>query len=180
MLFQFEDILHIKDMKTGYIILLMLSLLLGGCIQSTPSRIRKRTEPARANTTVTATNQSIRTQTPTVLNSSHIFYIHRPLSERLLEKIDPEILSKYEGSYTNDDLLSQRDQSTVIKLHSGWLVQGKDLPSARVSIKQNPQTGEYLFQGGELEIPTVGVGVIYAKDSASGETQTFLNWQRDF
>jgi hypothetical protein len=114
-----------------------------------------------------------------VFDSNKTFYTHHSFSETLLSMIDPEVLEKYEGSYTTDELREGNDAPPTYKLKSSWLT-GSDAPSVGIHIERNPATGNYEVSGGEIFLPGSGVGMSFDDDRESGESKTFLNWKREF
>lgn len=108
-------------------------------------------------------------------------YVHHSFADRLFGMVHPESLEKYEGSYSTHDLHHQNDnKSKSFGLNSSWVTGNSNLPEAGVHVAQNPVTGKYEVNGGEIFLPDPGVGVSYEKDEESGESKTFLNWKTTF
>lgn len=112
-------------------------------------------------------------------SSNEPYYVQHSFTESLLSAINPESLKKYEGSYSGKELRSGNDDPSVYKLKSSW-VTGSNAPSVGIHIERNPATGQYEVSGGELYLPKSGFGFGYNENRTSGESQTFLNWKREF
>lgn len=114
-------------------------------------------------------------------NTEGIIYEHHSFTDYLFSMINPEALQKYEGSYTAGEFKAQQeDQIPEYSLSSSWVLHNKQLPKAGITVSRNPATGRYEVSGGEVFLQEQGVGVSYEKDETTGETQTFLNFKRDF
>lgn len=106
-------------------------------------------------------------------------YTHHSLGDSLLTMLNPESLKKYEGSYTTDDLKNGDDSSSEIKLKSSWIT-GSSIPAIALLVGQNPASGKYEINGGEVYLPSRGIGLSFEEDQNTGESQTFLNMKRTF
>ena len=102
------------------------------------------------------------------------------LFDRLVGKIDRESLEPYLGSYTWDDLAAGSGESTAYSINSGWIWGGSNTPKAGLTVRKNPQTGEYGLSGGEVFLPGKGIGFSYEKDPEKDETRAFLNLKKEF
>jgi len=103
------------------------------------------------------------------------------LYDQLASKIDREMLEKYEGSYTKEDLTTgEGDGSLAFSLSSAWILNSSNLPSAGLRVRLNPQTKEYEVVGGEFSLPKSGMGVSHERDEQSGENKTYFNFKRSF
>lgn len=103
------------------------------------------------------------------------------LYDKLLSMVDREMLEKYEGSYTKEDLTSSEgDGSLSFSLSSSWLLSSSNLPTAGLRVRLNPQTKEYEVVGGEFYLPKSGFGISHETDQESGERKSFLNMKKTF
>ncbi len=102
------------------------------------------------------------------------------LTDRLFSLIDPEALQSYEGSYTTDDLLSEKSGTPSVTLKSCWFFGNEESPQVAARISRAPLTGAYEVSGGELFLPRSGMGLSVEKDIDSGETRTVFSIKRDF
>ncbi len=108
-------------------------------------------------------------------------YVHHSFMDHLFDLVQPEALEKYEGSYSTHDLLHQNpDKSKSFGLKSSWIVGHSSLPEAGIHVARNPATGKYEVDGGEIFLPTPGIGVSYEMNERTGEKKTFLNWKNTF
>lgn len=127
------------------------------------------------------TNNPLSTAHLPSYRTSQIHYVHRSFSDFLFSMINPEAFQKYEGSYTAGEFEAERDsEAPAFSLSSSWVLHNKKLPKTGIKVAKNPETGNYEVSGGEVFFQEKGVGVSYEKDESTGETKTFLNFQKDF
>ncbi|VGO21698.1 hypothetical protein [Pontiella sulfatireligans] len=100
------------------------------------------------------------------------------LYDQIAGTIDPEELKQYEGSYSLDEL--HGDGSMQFKLNSAWVVGDLNTPQAGLTIRKNSKSGEYEISGGEVFLPSRGVGMSYEQDEEAGESRTFFNMKKEF
>ena len=171
-------------------IVLLMSCFLVSCDAPEPTA----QEAAPANRTIdvpltremsfffgdTIQTNPLETELSAVFNRNAVVYVHQSFAESLIAMVNPEALRKYEGSYSADDFDSKGNRTPVYSFNTAWIWRNKSLPKVGIQVARNPITGKYEVNGGEVFLPNRGMGVSFEKDEANGETQTFLNWKRDF
>ncbi len=103
-----------------------------------------------------------------------------PLAERLMAAVDVGRLEKYEGSHSMEELKAMEQGPASYSVSSGWLFGGSNLPQAGLTVSERAEQGGYGVSGGEVFLPSSGMGVSYEKNEETGETKTFLNLKREF
>lgn len=106
-------------------------------------------------------------------------------SKQVLDKALPFLFSGSEGSHTNLSGLFQRDGPGGVDLRSEWiapyLFPGRNLPTVRLRILRNPESGEYRVSGGTVALPwwsSFEVG--YETDLSRDEHRSILQWKKSF
>ncbi len=95
--------------------------------------------------------------------------------------VDTNLLKRYEGSYSLDELGEGRgDGSVAVNIRSSWFLGSSNAPQAGLRVRLNPLTGQHEIVGGEIYLPGKGIGVSSELDEGSGEARTFLNLQKKF
>jgi hypothetical protein len=102
----------------------------------------------------------------------------------LVRKKLTEWMADKEGSYTNLNELFQSGGTFSFDVHSGWvtdyLLPDHNLPSFRVRIIKNPETGEYEPVGGVLTLPGLPLEAGYETDPVTDENKATLQWKKSF
>jgi hypothetical protein len=112
-------------------------------------------------------------------SSNEFHYVQHSFADTLISMIDPELLKKYEGSYTDEELRERGDEPTVYNLRTSWFTVS-EAPSVGIHVILNPITGQYEIRGGDLYLPKSGFGMSYDENKTTGESETFFNWKREF
>jgi hypothetical protein len=106
------------------------------------------------------------------------------IKEQSLSRALPRLFEGKGGSYTNLGDLFQGDGSREIAFRSDWispyLFRNRNLPTLRMRVIQNPQTGQYRISGSSLALPGTGLEAGYEAELNSEEYKAAIQWKKSF
>lgn len=138
-------------------------------------------KPDQAEVVFPATYQSDGTNLPSLFVQSNST---KRFSNRFINQTLPRALKTREGSYTNLAELFTGKDSASIELKSDWitpyLFYGHRLQGIRLRIGKNPETDEYQFSGGSVDIPFTRFEAGYETELETEEYKATLQWKKSF
>jgi hypothetical protein len=94
------------------------------------------------------------------------------------------MLKNRTGSYTNLTDIMQRSGPSAMDLRSSWLTPrlfpDRTLPSLRMRVVQDPETGRYYISGGAIGLPRSGLEAGYESDLNREDYKATLQWKKSF
>lgn len=89
-----------------------------------------------------------------------------------------------QGSYGRVSDLFRSQQDPSLELRSDWIFPGlfpeRTLPSLRMRVSRDPESGEYRLMGGGIALPGTGWELHYEQDPDREERRGVLQWRKTF